>query len=167
MKTYRPLFESHSYKEISLLSKFLKTAYNMDFIIIGGAAHSLYTGARAKDLDLVVKSLGTLKEEPDVKYNYVDPKGTPLKISVKGVSIDLLYPGMDYGKFKIRSNFRYNTIKGNKVLSLEDLMNTTKQKDRKVRFEELIRSQNLTVDFANKLDRKTKEDYIKIFNSLR
>lgn len=137
---YKRYFEStHSYKEILILCKYLKNYFKMDFVVIGGAAFGLYTQSSIKDLDIVVYDFGTLNEFEVDRVIVKSHDDTLMKIEFKGVEIDLLRPGQIYKEdnipiFKIPNKFsNIEIIDGIKVISKEDLIKSSKQKDKEFR----------------------------------
>jgi len=144
MHRWISLFESlHNKKELLLLCKYLKNYFKMDFIVLGGAAFAIYTESSSHDLDIVVYDYGKLNESEVDRVIAKDNKGNLVKIQQFGVKIDLLKPGQsykqnDYEIFSIPRKFNnVNEINGIKVISKEDLIKYSKDKDREKRRQEL------------------------------
>ena len=167
------LKEAISSREILRLSKFLKNSFNMKFVVIGGAAFSLYTGAIVNDLDIVVYDFGSISAEEVDQVIAIDNQSNLKKINLFGINIDFLSPNQKYRKngellFKIPNRFKNTTsIEGVSVISLIDLINMTKKKDRNFRYTTLIKMFNLDQEFINRLNKNVQKDFLDIYNDLK
>lgn len=127
---------NHSYKEILILCKYLKNTFKMDFVVIGGAAFGIYTQSPIKDLDIVVYDFGLISEKEVDRVLVKSADDTLMKIEQFGVEVDLLRPNQDYKQdnqliFRIPNKFNnVEEINGIKIMSKEDLIRYSKDKDR-------------------------------------
>ena len=127
---------AHSYKEILLLCKYLKNTFKMDFVVIGGAAFGIYTQSSVNDLDIVVYDFGLISEKEVDRVLVKSADDTLMKIEQFGVEIDLLRPNQEYRQnnqliFRIPNKFNsVKEINGIKIISKEDLIKYSKNKDR-------------------------------------
>ena len=127
---------AHSYKEILLLCKYLKNTFKMDFVVIGGAAFGIYTQSSVNDLDIVVYDFGLLNEKEVDRVLVKSADDTLMKIEQFGVEIDLLRPNQEYKQnnqliFRIPNKFNnVEEVNGIKIISKEDLINYSKNRDK-------------------------------------
>ena len=151
MNRYKQLFkESASAYEIKKVCHFITKNFHTAFIVIGGAAYSLYTGISSKDLDIVVYQYNklTLDSLSPEEIIAVDYDGRPTSIKLFGVEIDLLRPGQQYrttSGLSFEIPYRFNNtriIDGIEVMNEIDLMNIS-YKDTVEKFYALIKSLNL------------------------
>jgi hypothetical protein len=139
----RKFTESHSYKEMLILCKYLKNTYHMKFIVIGGGAFAIYTQTKANDLDIVVYDYGVISETEVDRVIVKDHSGKLMKIEQFGVEVDLLTPGQEYKKdgvslFKIPKHFNNtNQVNGIDIVGKEDLIAMSKSKDKEFRAQHL------------------------------
>lgn len=139
MKKYKSLFtESHSQREIIKICQYLINTFKMDFVVIGGAAFSIYTRDKANDLDIIVYDFGTINKEEVDRVIALTNNGELIKAVLFGVEIDFLRPGQEYrdkGKvlFRIPNQVKYNLVQGIKVIDKRELLKLSKDKDREMR----------------------------------
>jgi len=108
----------------------------MDFVVIGGAAFGIYTQSSVNDLDIVVYDFGLISEKEVDRVLVKSADDTLMKIEQFGVEIDLLRPNQEYKQnnqliFRIPNKFNnVEEINGIKIISKEDLIKYSKNKDR-------------------------------------
>ena len=162
MKRYKSLFfESYRQYEIKKLCHFLQKNFHTAFVVIGGAAYSLYTGIPANDLDIVVYDYGTLTPDnlAGGEVLNIDHENNLVKIVLFGVDIDFLKPGREYTttegfEFKVPSIFHnIRNIEGIEIMNEIELMASTK-KHQTERFAALTKTLGLkkeAIKYLNKL----------------
>ena len=165
MKKYKSIFESYRVFEIKKMCQYLIKHFKMEFVVIGGAAFSLYTGQPAKDLDIVVYDFGTITMDEVDKVRAMTKENVLLRANLLGVDIDFLRPGVNYEEFQIPGDIisHINYIEGIKVVQIPLLIEMTRPRKREEKIIILIKSLHLDLNFIKKLpkgDQKGRFEYL-------
>ncbi len=144
---------------LNYLKKYQKSIY-----VVGGAATSLQSNYKTKDIDLInFPYIESIEEDKNIKiidYTYNEDSSILgfSKLLVKEVLVDIVYSDIPYKSFYMNEDtLSFVSLFGFNVLSIKSLFITSKPNDYEKR-EHLIKDNNLPIDFIYNFD---KEDRIK------